>query len=154
MSVVDAPVPPVTLPDGVPVKFQVPVEGKPFSTMPPVAVVQLGCVSVPIVGGLGVVVEVIVVEAIAEQTPPEVIVTVYTLFVETLITCVIAPVDQRYVGDGALEGVTSAVKFVLPPEQMTLEGVEMFAVIFVPVDTLTTILFVFEQAPEVPLPII
>jgi len=46
---------PVAVPLGEPVTVHVPDEGKPLKATLPVATVQLGCVSVPIVGAVGTV---------------------------------------------------------------------------------------------------
>jgi hypothetical protein len=49
-----APVPVDVKPPGVDVIVQVPLEGRPLKSTDPVAVVQVGCVTAPITGVLGV----------------------------------------------------------------------------------------------------
>jgi hypothetical protein len=51
--VVLVPVPVVVVPPGVRVNVHVPDAGKPFKTTPPVATLQVGCVTVPSVGADG-----------------------------------------------------------------------------------------------------
>ena len=53
VMVVDAPVPVEITPPGFLVSVHVPVAGKPFNTTFPVGVVQVGCVTRPITGGVG-----------------------------------------------------------------------------------------------------
>jgi hypothetical protein len=52
--VVLAPVPVVVMPSGLRVKVQVPALGKSFKTIVPVETVQVGCVSVPTEGVVGI----------------------------------------------------------------------------------------------------
>ena len=44
---------PVAVPEGVPVTVQLPEAGNPLSATLPVAIIQVGCVIVPIIGALG-----------------------------------------------------------------------------------------------------
>jgi hypothetical protein len=69
--VVLEPVPVVVTPSGLRVKVQVPVLGKPVNTILPVATVQVGCVSVPTEGALGLpVLAVMTIFAVAEDSQP------------------------------------------------------------------------------------
>lgn len=54
VTVALVPVPVVRVPPGVCVSVHVPVAGSPFSTTPPVAIVQVGCVIGPVPGAAGV----------------------------------------------------------------------------------------------------
>ena len=71
------PVPVVVIPSGERVIVQVPVDGKPFKSVLPVAIVQVGCVIVPIVGAVGVVGWTLITTfADAAEVQPEAFVTV------------------------------------------------------------------------------
>ena len=53
--VVDVPLPVVVIPPGVLVNVHVPDDGKPFNTTEPVDKAQVGCVTVPTAGAVGVI---------------------------------------------------------------------------------------------------
>jgi hypothetical protein len=75
--VVLIPEPAVVVPPGVLVNVQLPVDGKPFNTTLPVAIVQVGWVIVPTAGGVGVVgCTLITILADAGEVQPDAFVTV------------------------------------------------------------------------------
>jgi hypothetical protein len=75
--VVLVPVPVVVVPPGVRVKVQLPVEGKPFKITLPVATEQVGWVTVPTVGAVGVAGWVLITTlAEDDEIHPEALVTV------------------------------------------------------------------------------
>jgi hypothetical protein len=74
-----SPVPVVVTPSGLRVKVQVPVLGKLFKTTLPVATLQVGCVSVPTEGVLGLpVLALMIIFAVGEDAEqPVLFVTIY-----------------------------------------------------------------------------
>jgi hypothetical protein len=107
-TVVLVPVPVVTVPPGVLVNVHVPVAGNPFKITLPVAVVQVGCVMVPIAGGVGVIgLALMTTFADAVEVHPEAFVTVkvYVPDGRMPVTVVLVPVPEVVVPPGVLVNV-------------------------------------------------